>query len=171
MVSENEIAAFLLSAARDCAKVWEFEDAENKDDFNNNDVDATNEKEDNQEEGNQEEEDHEEGNQEEEDHEEGNQEEGNQEEGNQEEEDQEGEEDDAEEEDEVKDDDDAEEDLDDEDDKELCTCGGLRVGDCIQQPSSYCRIYTTIVIVFLLILMVGRSEYQTSDNYCIPPGL
>ena len=59
-------------------------------------------------------------------------------------------------------------DLEDDNENELCTCGGQFIGSCVQQSSSYCRIYTTIMIIFLLILLAGRSEYQASNDYCIP---
>jgi hypothetical protein len=54
-----------------------------------------------------------------------------------------------------------------EDDKEMCTCGGLRVGSCIQQSSSsFCRFYTTILVGLLLVWGVGWRDYRAGDDYC-----
>jgi len=54
-----------------------------------------------------------------------------------------------------------------EDDKEMCTCGGLRVGSCIQQSSSsFCRFYTTILVGLLLVWAVGWRDYRAGDDYC-----
>lgn len=154
-ISEKEIAA--SPPSHDCAKDLEIEDPEDKEEDDKDKDDGAKEggvnaqeknKDDDQEEW-----------KDEEDHDE------------EKEEDEEDGEDDEEEEKEEDEDAEDKEDLDDDNEKELCTCGGQFIGSCVQQSSSYCRIYTTIMIIFLLILLAGRSEYQASNDYCIPLAL
>ena len=57
-------------------------------------------------------------------------------------------------------------------DTELCTCGSVRVGSCVRQNSSFpCSVYTTILIVFSLVLALRWTEYQAIDDYCVRLGV